>query len=305
MPITFVEKTSATYNFGFPAEDNFFPRLRKPVELLCGSHDVVVIGSGYGGGVTASRMARTGTAVGLRDSGLEKWPGEYLLDPFKPLPLESSELERTMIEHGGHMLVSHIRLHNIGSAVAEHRSNPHPFGTYGNRAEEHMAANQIWGLITALRDLHHPLLTPMPQHEDPKPENIIIWSRQQGRDSSTSRTLKTYASTIRTLHHPPSSEVISGHRDRKPGNTHWREQQENDGSAAKTLETSRNRTGSFSVLGLLVLADMVSAYVFWTWNNMAMTVSTLCLCFTSHFGSGPEFKLKLRNMAEFSTCTGT
>jgi len=310
MPITSVGKTSATYNFGFPAEEDFFPTLTKPVKLLRSSYDVVHTSSGYGGGVAALQMACTSPAECLPESGLGKCPAQYLLDAsnlFNLLPSTLPEPKRMMIEYGGHRLVSHIRLDNIGSAVAEHHANPHHFGTYGNRAEVHMAANQIWGLVTALRGLHHPLSTPMVQHNDlkPKPENILIWNRQRGSNGSTSQTLKTYASTIRTLHHPPSSEVIAKHRDRKPENTHLREQQENDGSAAKTLETSRNCTDSFSVLDLLVLAEMVSTYVFWTCNNMIMPVSTLCRSSTSHFGCGLEFKLKLRNMAEYSACRGT
>ncbi|AEO62896.1 uncharacterized protein THITE_41229 [Thermothielavioides terrestris NRRL 8126] len=55
-----------------------FPRLSRPVELLRSAYDVVVIGSGYGGGVAASRMARTGAlSVCLLERGREKWPGEY------------------------------------------------------------------------------------------------------------------------------------------------------------------------------------------------------------------------------------
>ncbi|GAB1314406.1 Cholesterol oxidase [Madurella fahalii] len=57
--------------------DKKFPRLSKPVELLRSSYDVVVIGSGYGGGVAASRMARTGQSVCILERGREKWPGEY------------------------------------------------------------------------------------------------------------------------------------------------------------------------------------------------------------------------------------
>lgn len=58
-------------------QDRAFPRLSKPVELLRGAYDVVVIGSGYGGGVAASRMARTGESVCMLERGREKWPGEY------------------------------------------------------------------------------------------------------------------------------------------------------------------------------------------------------------------------------------
>lgn len=53
------------------------PRLSKPVELLRNEYDVVVIGSGYGGGVAASRMARTGQSVCVLERGRERWPGEY------------------------------------------------------------------------------------------------------------------------------------------------------------------------------------------------------------------------------------
>ncbi|KAE8036870.1 hypothetical protein FH972_009503 [Carpinus fangiana] len=54
-----------------------FPRISRPVELLRSSYDVVVIGSGYGGGIAASRMARGRQSVCLLERGHEKWPGEY------------------------------------------------------------------------------------------------------------------------------------------------------------------------------------------------------------------------------------
>lgn len=60
---------------GSPAEA--FPRISRPVELMRNSYDCVVIGSGYGGGVSASRMARAGRSVCLLERGREKWPGEY------------------------------------------------------------------------------------------------------------------------------------------------------------------------------------------------------------------------------------
>jgi choline dehydrogenase-like flavoprotein len=48
------------------------------VELLQNkAYDCVVIGSGYGGGVAASRMARAGQSVCLLERGQERWPGEY------------------------------------------------------------------------------------------------------------------------------------------------------------------------------------------------------------------------------------
>ena len=65
-----------------------FPRISKPVELIQVAYDVVVIGSGYGGGVAASRMARTGSSVCVLERGREKWPGEYptgATDAFREL----------------------------------------------------------------------------------------------------------------------------------------------------------------------------------------------------------------------------
>ncbi|KID84137.1 cholesterol oxidase precursor [Metarhizium guizhouense ARSEF 977] len=54
-----------------------FPRISQPVELIQDSYDCVVIGSGYGGGIAASRMARTGQSVCVLERGQERWPGEY------------------------------------------------------------------------------------------------------------------------------------------------------------------------------------------------------------------------------------
>ncbi|KAL7783895.1 hypothetical protein V8C37DRAFT_396573 [Trichoderma ceciliae] len=59
------------------APTNPFPRISKPVELLRDSYDCVVIGSGYGGSIAASRVARAGQSVCLLERGEEKWPGEY------------------------------------------------------------------------------------------------------------------------------------------------------------------------------------------------------------------------------------
>ncbi|ORY71697.1 glucose-methanol-choline oxidoreductase [Pseudomassariella vexata] len=59
---------------------NAFPRISKPTELMRSSYDCVVIGSGYGGGVAASRMARAGESVCLLERGKERWPGEYPSD---------------------------------------------------------------------------------------------------------------------------------------------------------------------------------------------------------------------------------
>ncbi len=52
-------------------------RLSSPVEELRDHYDVVVVGSGYGGGIAASRLARAGKSVCLLERGKELQPGEY------------------------------------------------------------------------------------------------------------------------------------------------------------------------------------------------------------------------------------
>ncbi|KAI0205429.1 glucose-methanol-choline oxidoreductase [Astrocystis sublimbata] len=54
-----------------------FPRISKPMELMRHAYDCVVIGSGYGGGVAAARMARAGKRVCVLERGKERWPGEF------------------------------------------------------------------------------------------------------------------------------------------------------------------------------------------------------------------------------------
>lgn len=52
-------------------------RLSTPIENIQERYDVVVVGSGYGGGIAASRLARAGWKVGLLERGREFMPGEF------------------------------------------------------------------------------------------------------------------------------------------------------------------------------------------------------------------------------------
>ncbi len=53
------------------------PRLAKEAKTMRSYYDVVVVGSGYGGGVAASRLARAGLSVCVLERGRELLPGEF------------------------------------------------------------------------------------------------------------------------------------------------------------------------------------------------------------------------------------
>lgn len=52
-------------------------RLATPIDQMSRSYDVVVVGSGYGGAIAASRLARAGLEVCLLERGRELLPGEF------------------------------------------------------------------------------------------------------------------------------------------------------------------------------------------------------------------------------------
>src|SRR5262249_39381106 len=61
-------------------------KLSLPLSRMKSSYDVVVVGSGYGGGVAASRLARAGRSVCLLERGKERHPGEYPDSLAKAVP---------------------------------------------------------------------------------------------------------------------------------------------------------------------------------------------------------------------------
>jgi cholesterol oxidase len=69
-------------------------RLSKPVGALGSFYEAVVVGSGYGGGVAASRLARMGLKVAVLERGNEMHPGEYPDSPDKAI-------QQTQIHTGG------------------------------------------------------------------------------------------------------------------------------------------------------------------------------------------------------------
>jgi len=70
-------------------------RLSSPLEAIRSAYDVVVVGSGYGGGVAASRLARAGLSVCVIERGREFLTGEF--------PNRLPELRRELQIVGGKM----------------------------------------------------------------------------------------------------------------------------------------------------------------------------------------------------------
>jgi cholesterol oxidase len=58
------------------------PRLGRPAAELRPEYDAVVVGSGYGGGTAASRLARMGLKVAVLERGREHLPGEFPTNPL-------------------------------------------------------------------------------------------------------------------------------------------------------------------------------------------------------------------------------
>ena len=77
-------------------------RLSRPLEEIQARYDVIVVGSGYGGGVAASRMSRMGQSVCVLERGREFAPGDF--------PARFPDMKNELYIHG--------KKHAVGSETA-------------------------------------------------------------------------------------------------------------------------------------------------------------------------------------------
>ena len=77
-----------------------YPKLSRPFESMKSEYDVVVVGSGYGAGVAASKIARAGKTVAVLELGWER--RRTLLSGFiifDPAPKDMPILQRVGLEN--------------------------------------------------------------------------------------------------------------------------------------------------------------------------------------------------------------
>src|ERR1700731_3964440 len=73
-------------------------RLSLPIENIKDHYKVLVVGSGYGGAIAASRLARAGQSVCVLERGREFLPGEF---PDTQLELAGETQAQTPAGHVG------------------------------------------------------------------------------------------------------------------------------------------------------------------------------------------------------------
>src|SRR5437868_13787328 len=83
-----------------------YTRLSSPIEDIQDHYPVVVVGSGYGGAIAASRLARAGQRVCLLERGCELRPGD-----FPNTPSEAAEQFQTSGPEGH--LGAPLRLYDL------------------------------------------------------------------------------------------------------------------------------------------------------------------------------------------------
>src|SRR6188472_2208906 len=85
-------------------------RLSSPPASLRARYDVVVIGSGYGGGVAACRLARAGRKVCVLERGRELQPGDYPNDTLSLL--EQIQVDTAPARLGSRQALFDVRVYD-------------------------------------------------------------------------------------------------------------------------------------------------------------------------------------------------
>ena len=71
----------------------------KPLNQIQGKYDVIVVGSGYGGAVVASRAARAGQKVCILEKGREWLPGDF------PETMDEAVKEMCLTKYEEHKMI--------------------------------------------------------------------------------------------------------------------------------------------------------------------------------------------------------
>src|SRR6185437_4503875 len=79
----FLPKCGLHFPHSLPHEVVLMNRLSSAPTALQAHYEVVVVGSGYGGAIAASRMARAGRSVCVLERGREFVAGEFPRTPFE------------------------------------------------------------------------------------------------------------------------------------------------------------------------------------------------------------------------------
>ncbi len=91
------------------------PKLSSDISELRSHYEIVVVGSGYGGAIAASRLARAGRDVCLLERGRERWPGEYPETAWEGV--RDLQMHGPQGQHGNPTALFDIRLGPVGALV--------------------------------------------------------------------------------------------------------------------------------------------------------------------------------------------